>query len=112
MLRIVDGEKKLITLSLREKEKGEIHAIKFGEGEFNWFEWLNNDRLAISTRFTTYRLAETTSDDFSLDPRFVDNPVRMDLISGGVINKRPGSLRRRYLRWGDGIPEKCRQLVW
>ncbi len=49
-LRNYKGKTTLITQSMDPAEKGEWHAIAFDEGEYKWFKWLTNDRLAVSVR--------------------------------------------------------------
>ena len=55
-LRPYRGRVTLITQSMDPAEKGQWHAIAIEKGEYNWFKWITNDRLAVSIR---YREAKT-----------------------------------------------------
>ncbi len=50
-LRPYKGKISLITQSMDPAEKGQWYVIEIDSGEYNWFKWLSNDRLAVSVRF-------------------------------------------------------------
>ncbi|VAV98204.1 hypothetical protein MNBD_ALPHA01-801 [hydrothermal vent metagenome] len=50
-LRNYRGKITLITQSMDPAEKGQWYVISVDEGEYKWFKWLTNDRLAVSVRF-------------------------------------------------------------
>ena len=68
-LRNFKGKISLVTQSMDPADKGRWYVIDMDEGEFNWFKWLTNDRLAISVRFPDRinRVKFTSTRLFALD---------------------------------------------
>ncbi|NOZ67462.1 MAG: hypothetical protein GXP00_13385, partial [Alphaproteobacteria bacterium] len=68
-LRNFKGKISLITQSMDPADKGQWYVIDLDDGEFNWFKWLTNDRLAISVRFPDRRngVKFTSTRLFALD---------------------------------------------
>ncbi len=77
-LRNFKGQMALVTESLDPAEKGQIYVSGSGGGEFRWFRWLNNDRLAVSIGFAAKRYGNN-----STETRFVaidwdkKNPINL-----------------------------------
>jgi len=61
-LRNYKGRIVLVTQSLNPGKKDQLYITSFKEGEFNWFHWLSNDRLAVSIRFPARRYGSKSTE--------------------------------------------------
>ncbi len=92
-LRSYKGKISLVTQSLDPSVNGQSYVTTFKEGEFKWFRWLNNDRLAVSIRFPSRRYGSD-----SIETRlFAQDWDRKNPIN---LIKRQKRMRSRELtRW-------------